>query len=442
MKNKLFLTLFIFIIFLFAQEEILPESLKKELPMESIPKESVSQEAIISGPLVSNVFYESELNQVLKEISDQVGIPIITDGTVSGTITIEIKDLPLEECLKRILFPLGFSFKKLNGYYLVGSGKPEYSSFTLLSTCEIIRPNYLKAKDIFGLISDFYKPYVKLNDEINALVITAPNQVIEKFKEDLKNIDKPPKQVLIEALVTEISSDAFKELGINWSGKLTKGSDTFNIIADFTELIDTTFGIFYKIITKGLGKDWYYTFLPTLAVMVQKGKASIKANPKIVTLEGQKASIIVGKEQYYQMVTGPPQYPYVRLEVVKFGTSLNITPFISNKNEITVEIEPEVSDFVGRGIGDLPLISRRGVKTQVRVKDGERIVIGGLLTKNERVVQRKIPILGDIPILGFLFRYNRKETENSEVVVIITPHILRDGLTPKKKKSFGIFEKE
>jgi len=176
--------------------------------------------------------------------------------------------------------------------------------------------------------------------------------------------------------------------------------------------------------------------------MVQKGKASIKANPKIVTLEGQKASIVVGKEQYYQMLTGPPQYPYVRLEVVKFGTSLNITPFISNKNEITVEIEPEVSDFVGKGIGDLPLISRRGVKTQVRVKDGERIVIGGLLTKNERIVQRKIPILGDIPILGFLFRYNRKETENSEVIVIITPHILRDGLKPKKKKILGIFEKE
>jgi len=250
MRNKLFLISFIFITFLFAQEEVEPETLKKELPMESIPKESVSQETIISGPLVSNVFYESELNQVLKEISDQVGIPIITDGTVSGTITIEIKDLPLEECLKRILFPLGFSFKKLNGYYLVGSGKPDYPSFNLLSTCEIIRPNYLKAKDIFGLLSDFYKPYVKLNEEINALVITAPNQIIEKFKEDLKNIDKPPRQVLIEALVTEISSDAFKELGINWSGKLTKGSDTFNIIANFTDLIDTTFGIFYKIITK------------------------------------------------------------------------------------------------------------------------------------------------------------------------------------------------
>jgi type IV pilus assembly protein PilQ len=400
-----------FITFIFAQEELSPESLKEE--------------TVKAEPRVTNVFYESELTQVLKEISDQVGIPIITDGTVSGQVTMEIKDLPLEECLKRILFPLGFSFKKLDNYYLVGSGKPDYPSFSLLSTCEIIRPNYLKAKDIFSLLSDFYKPYVKINEKINALVITAPNQIIEKFKEDLKNIDKPPRQVLIEALVTEISTDALKELGINWSGKLFKGADTFNIFANFSELLDTTFGIIYKVVTKELGKGWFYSFLPTLEAMVEKGKATVKANPKLVTIEGQEASITVGKEQYYQMVTGPPQYPYVRLEVVKFGTSLNITPFISDKDEITVEIEPEVSDFVGRGVGDLPLISRRGVKTQIRVKDGEKIVIGGLLTKNERVIQRKVPLLGDIPILGFFFRYNRKVTDNSEVVIIITPHILK-----------------
>jgi type IV pilus assembly protein PilQ len=409
-----------FITFIFAQEELSPESLKEEVPQDTIKEETVKAE-----PRVTNVFYESELTQVLKEISDQVGIPIITDGTVSGQVTMEIKDLPLEECLKRILFPLGFSFKKLDNYYLVGSGKPDYPSFSLLSTCEIIRPNYLKAKDIFSLLSDFYKPYVKINEKINALVITAPNQIIEKFKEDLKNIDKPPRQVLIEALVTEISTDALKELGINWSGKLFKGADTFNIFANFSELLDTTFGIIYKVVTKELGKGWFYSFLPTLEAMVEKGKATVKANPKLVTIEGQEASITVGKEQYYQMVTGPPQYPYVRLEVVKFGTSLNITPFISDKDEITVEIEPEVSDFVGRGVGDLPLISRRGVKTQIRVKDGEKIVIGGLLTKNERVIQRKVPLLGDIPILGFFFRYNRKVTDNSEVVIIITPHILK-----------------
>lgn len=413
MRKALF---FLFISLIFAQEEIAPESLKEE----------IQRETIFAEPKVSNVFYESELNQVLKEIADQVGIPIITDGTVSGVVTMEIKDLPLEECLKRILFPLGFSFKKLNGYYLVGSGKPEHPSFSLLSTCEIIRPNYLKAKDVFRLISDFYNPYVKLNEEINALVITAPNQIIEKFKEDLKNIDKPPKQLLIEALVTEISTDALREMGIDWSGKLHKGDDTLTIFANFTELLDTTFGIVYKVITQELGKGFFYTFLPSLYAMVEKGKATIKANPKLLTFEGQEANIIVGKEQYYQMITGPPQYPYVRLEVVKFGTSLNITPFISDKNEITVDIEPEVSDFVGRGIGDLPLISRRGVKTQVRVKDGERIVIGGLLTKNERVIQRKIPILGDIPILGFFFRYNRKVVDNSEVIIVITPHILKE----------------
>ncbi|MFB0508950.1 MAG: hypothetical protein ACETVX_00475, partial [bacterium] len=85
---------------------------------------------------------------------------------------------------------------------------------------------------------------------------------------------------------------------------------------------------------------------------------------------------------------------------------------------------PEVSDVVGEGITDLPIVSKRIARTQIRVKDGEKIGIGGLLQKNDRTVMRKIPFLGDIPILGLLFRTTRKIAEETEVVIFITPHIL------------------
>jgi len=401
-----------------------PESIKTEPPKLAEQKEPPKVESA-PAPTVTNVFYDSELLEALKDISGQTGIPIITDGTVSGTITMEVRDLPLEDCLKRMLFPLGFSFRKIENYYLVGSGKPEQASFPLLATTEIIKPNYLKAADADKLISEFYRPYIKVNPDINVIAITAPNEIIEKFKQDLSNIDKPPRQVLIEALVTEISTDALNELGLNWSGTVSKGADSFNLFADFTKLVDTTAGLIYKTITRGLGGGWIYTFLPALQALVQDGKAEIRANPKIVTFEGQKASITIGKEQYYQIVTGSPQYPYVQLQQVKYGTSLDITPFISEKDEITMEVVPDVSDFIGQGLGNLPVLSRRSVKTQIRVKDGEQIVIGGLKSKAERVVQRKIPLLGDIPILGFLFRHNRKVLEESDIIIIITPYILR-----------------
>ncbi|MBS4016213.1 MAG: type II secretion system protein GspD [Candidatus Latescibacteria bacterium] len=380
-----------------------------------------------SEPTVTNVFYETDLLEALQDISEQTGVPINTDGTVTGTITMEINDLPLEECLQRILFPLGYSYKKIDSYYLVGSGKIEHASFALLSATEIIRPNYLKAADLDKLISDFYRPYLKVNPNINIFAITAPNHIIEKFKQDLTSIDKPPRQIMIEALVTEISTDALKELGINWSGTLSKGNDSLSIITDLTRTEKPSLDLIYRTITKGITGDWSYTFLlPSLQALVQKGKAQIKANPKIVTFDGQQASIMVGKEQYYQIVTGQPQYPYVRLEVVKYGTSLNITPYISDKDEITVEVEPEVSDFIGKGLGDLPVLSKRTAKTQIRVKDGEKIVIGGLRSKNERVVQTKIPILGSIPILGYFFRHNKKLVEESDIIIIITPNIIKD----------------
>ena len=405
---------------------IIPESLKT-VPFESIPNnEQAQNETLPEEPRVTNVFYDTDLLEALKAISGQTGVTILTDGTVNATVTLELKDLPLEECLKRMLFPLGYSFKKIEDYYLVGSNKSENGSFHLLSSTELIKLNYIKAKDAGQLIANIYLPYIKIDPDINALTITAPNQIIEKFKQDLSNIDKPPRQVQIDAIITEISTDALKELGIKWSGTLKKGNDSLNILADFANLVETSTELVYKTITRGLGGNWAYTFLlPQIQAMVQSGKAEIKANPKIVTLEGQTASINVGKEQYYQMLGGEGQNPYYHFEVVKYGTSLNITPFVSDKDEITVEVEPEVSDFLGNGLAGLPTISRRSVKTQVRVKDGDRIVIGGLKSKNEQVIQKKIPLLGDIPLLGALFRYNHKVTDKTDIVIIITPHILK-----------------
>lgn len=402
-----------------------PESLVVMTAETAINAESIPSDTILE-PRVTNIFYDSDLLEVLKDLSSQTGVSILTDGSVGGSVTIELNDLPLEQCLKRILYPLGFSFRKIEDYYLVGANKSENASFHLLARTELIRLNYLKAKDAGLLMGDIYKPYVKINSDINALAITAPEQIIKKFKKDLANLDIAPRQVQIEAIVTEVSTDALKELGIRWSGMLNKGSDTVNIFADFTKLLETSTELVYKTITKTITDDWSYTFLlPALQVLAQSGKAEIKANPKIVTLEGQKASITVGKEQYYQIVSTTGSYVYTHFEVVKYGTSLNITPFLSDKNEITVEVEPEVSDFIGDGLNNLPIISKRSVKTQILVKDGDKIVIGGLKSKSERSIRKKIPILGDIPLLGFLFRFNHKVTDKTDIVIIITPKILK-----------------
>ena len=392
---------------------------------QATPSQFESIEAFEDEPLITNVFYETEMREVLAAISGQSGINIIADQTVSGFITLELIDVPFEEALRRILAPMGFTFRKMVGYYLVGAAYPDNPSFPLLSVTEKVVPNYLKAKSVPGLLSSFYQPFIKFDADANILSITASPEILQRIREDLAKIDVPPRQVMIEALVTELSQDARKSLGLDASWLGSTGGQNLNVISPLGNLLDSTFLI---TLLRPAAKVEGYTgpLNVTVKALVQDGKINIRANPRVATVEGRAATIMIGKEQYYVIVTGTPGYAYGQLERVPVGVSLSIIPYISDKGEITVEIQPEVSDVVGTGATGLPVVSKRAVSTKVRVKDGETITIGGLLQKNESIIQRKIPLLGHIPILGYLFSRTDKRVEEVETVIFITPHILPD----------------
>jgi type II secretory pathway component GspD/PulD (secretin) len=385
-------------------------------------------------PLISNVFFYTDIRQAIADVAAQSGVSIIVDETVQGMITLEIVDLPLEQCLRRMLSPFGFTFRKMDGYYLVGSAYPDSPSFAALSVTEMIPLNYLRAKDAQSLLSRFYEPFIRVNAEMNALAVSASPEIIARIKEDLTKIDVPPRQVMIEAVVTEFSENARKELGMDYSWLGVKDGKSWNIIAPFASLLDTALNVAVPQdelgvvhVRPGTYKGWSYGFMGGLRAMIDDGKIKIRANPRIATIEGQKATIFIGQEEYYILYTPGVTYAYGQLERILVGVSLTITPFISQQGEITVEIEPEVSDVVGVGTTDLPVVNKRTVKTKVRVREGETIIIGGLLQKNEVTRGWKIPILGQIPILGYLFSHTSKVTEENEVVVFITPHILTEG---------------
>jgi type IV pilus assembly protein PilQ len=374
-------------------------------------------------PMVSNVFYDTDLRQAIADIAAQAGVSIIMDETVQGLITVEILDLPLEDALSRMLSPLGFTFRKMNGYYVVGSAYPDSPSFAILSATEVIQLNYLRAQDVPLVLSSFYAPFLRVNQETNTLAVTASPEILARIKEDLSRIDIPPKQIMIEAVVTEFSQDARKELGLDYSWIGAKEGKSLSIIAPFTELLDSTLGnLIYK--RHGAGRGWSYDIIGILKTFIDDGKVKIRANPRIATVEGHKATIFIGREQYYSLVTGQVGYQYAQLEKILSGVSLTITPYLAENGDITVEIEPEVADVVGTGTDNLPVLAKRAVKTKIRVPEGETIVIGGLVQETENLRGWKIPILGQIPILGYLFSHTSKVTEKREVIIFLTPHVL------------------
>ena len=394
-------------------------------PAQGEPLQYLSDHAHNPGPVVSNIYYETEIREALMDIAAQTGVNIVPGPMVQGYyVTADFTEVPLEQALYQLLAPLGFTFTQMDGYYLVGLASPDSPSFSLLSTAERVVPNYIKATSVPKLLSSFYEPFVKVDAENNTIVISASPEMIKRIRQELAKIDVPPRQVMIEALVTEFSEEARKSLGLEASWTGTKDGRGLSITVPFGNLLDSTFSIWYK--KPDRYKDWLGEYEVSLKALVQDGEVTIRANPRVATLEGQKASIYVGREEYYVIVTGISQYSYGQLERIQVGVSLNIVPYVSDNSDITVEIEPEVSDVIGEGATGLPVVSKRAVTTKIRVKDDETIVIGGLLQTTEKMTQKKIPFLGDIPILGYLFSRTDKDIEETETIIFITPHIIEE----------------
>jgi type IV pilus assembly protein PilQ len=384
--------------------------------------ESTDDDAI----LVSNVFFESDLRQALKDLSEEAGVPIIPDNTVQGYVTLEFEDAPLEQVLTKMLSGGGFVFKKIDDYYLVGAPVPENPSFPLLTETVFYKPNYLHAEQIVMLLSEYEKRFVRSEMKSNIISITAPLAMISKIRENIENVDIPPKQISIEAIVTELSNDAIKSLGLDWDWFGESGGKTVNVRSNMGSMINDT-SVVGRIIRNAVSyKSFTYDLILDIKALATSGKARIRANPKITAINGNEATIFIGSERYFSIVTGPVNYPYTRLEQIPAGITLKILPRVSSKNEITAHIDCEVSEVTEIGVSGLPLVTKRTASTDIRVMDGEIIAIGGLVQERTGTMQKKVPLLGDIPLLGYAFSHTKNQKVETEIAIFIAPHILVD----------------
>ncbi len=375
--------------------------------------------------LITNSFFETDLRQVLTDLSMETGIPIVWDTTVQGLVTFEAIDQPFEDVLRSILLPAGFVYSSQQGTYFVGSPRPDGPAFALLSTTEVVSLSNIDASEAIRLLSDFFQPYVKANTTGNVVCISAPQSFVERIRSDLAKIDEPPVQILIDVVVSEISTEALRKIGLDWSLTGIDGDETVSVGTDHTDFEGAA--IIGEITSLGLDIGSYTVDLAaSLEALVQTGEARIRANPRIATLNGRTAEIGMTKDQYFVIATTTSEYAtYSTLQAVSSGIRLEITPYASLSGEITVHVKPDVGDVVGKGSNDLPEISRRTASTTVRVSDGETFTIGGLSIQQEIVVHKKVPLLGDIPILGRVFRYEETSMRDNQIVIFVTPHVLK-----------------
>lgn len=391
--------------------------------------------------LVTNSFFETDIREALRDISAQTGVKIVADETVQGSVTIELKEVPLEEALRMVLSIGNYAFHRMpEGYYLVGLCTPNSPSFSQLSITEYYRPNYVKVRELAMLVSEFYQPYIKINEENNVMTITAAPEVVHRIKEDLLKLDQAQNQVMIEALVVELSEEGKSSLGVTWGSMLDGG---FSIYPPSTFDYTKTAGVAQPDL--GFSGTLSYELLARIHTLVSQGKAKIRANPHIVTIEGKQAEIYVGQEEFYLINVGGTAQAYYTLQSVATGVVLKITPYVDKNNQITVSITPEVSEVIGKGATNLPVITKRTAATTLRVNDSQTIAIGGLVQEQSTETVSRVPFLGAIPVLGVPFRHKSKSVENKEVVIFITPRLLGrgvEGFSVKESIPQGLSEQE
>lgn len=366
--------------------------------------------------LVTNVFFDTFIIDALSDLSLDSGIPILADATVSGFVTVELFDVPLPLALEQLLLPGGYTFRWMDGYYLVGSTRRDSPLFHLLTVTERVKLKHLRAQDVPAMLPQPFRDLVRPEQTTNSVVVSGESGVVRRILDDIAKIDVAPFQIQIDALVTEVNEKGRRTLGLDWGWTERVPEAQRPAHLQVQQLVGSV----------GFSFSGVDRLLMQLRSVVEDGDAKIRANPSLVALEGERASMFVGKTTYYRISSGSDQSPTTRLEAIEAGVSLEILARVAADGTIVLEIAPGVDDVQGQGTDNMPVVGRRRVHTTVRVKDGETIGIGGLLQEIETESHSKVPLLGSLPIFGRLFSSTRTIEEETEVLIFITPRILPD----------------
>ena len=283
----------------------------------------------------------------------------------------------------------------------------------------------------------------------NALVVTAPAKQMNSLMAIVDRLDIRRAQVIVEAIIVEVSADKAAELGVNW---VLDGTQDGNVVGGFIEpvggvsIIDlaravndpTTLASAPRGTTIGIGRlqDTGINFAAVVRALRGDSTTNIIATPSIVTMDNEEAEIKVAQEvpfltgQYTNTSGGgTPLAPFQTIQRREVGTLLKVTPQINEGDSVMLKIEQESSSIAASSAGAVDLITnKRTISTRVLIEDGGTVVLGGLIQDSQTGGEQRVPFLGRIPVLGEAFRTRSAKKNKTNLMVFIQPRILRDGL--------------
>lgn len=417
-----------------------------------------------SGEKLSLNFQDIEVRAVLQLIADFTGLNLVASDTVSGSITLRLQGVPWDQALELILKTKGLDKRKVGNVLLVApadeiAAREKLEIETNKQVAElapvrldIIQINYAKAADIVGLLSQdkeliSERGFISSDERTNTISVRETSEKLEQIRQLVETWDIPVRQVLIEARIVRARSNLTEELGIEWGGGAISrdGNDLFRIggstetLTELSEIANGTgTGISFpnalavdlgvtrtnsSSIAIGFGNSDFLIDME-LSAFESDGKGEIVAQPKIVTADRQTATIKSGEEIPYQEASSSGATSVSFKEAV---LSMEVTPQITPDDKVIMDLKVN-QDTRGEVTAGIPSIQTNEVITQVLVGNGETVVLGGIFQSEQATTITKTPFLGDLPYIGALFTKTEEIDQRAELLIFITPKLLKDGL--------------
>ncbi len=428
-------------------------------PMSQAQQDLLENEAKYTGKPISLDFQDVPVRQVLQIIAQVNNFNLVTTDTVNGNVTISLSGVPWDQALDMILRVRGLD-KRLEGNILLIApteelmaretqalqSKKQVSDLAPLHTVNI-SVNYAKAASLAsilkspegGILSD--RGAVTVDERTNTLLIRDTLLSIDQARKMIDALDIPVKQVLIESRMVTVLDNVDEQLGVRWgfsdrqddngvSGSL-EGADTIasGVVPSIDDRLNVNLPVSGAAGTIGfqIASLIDGTILDLeLSALESENKGEIIASPRITVANQQEAYIEQGTEIPYVQATSSGA---TSVEFKKAVLSLKVTPHITPDNRIILDLvvtQDTRGETVSTSTGEAVAIDTQEIKTQVLVENGETIVLGGIFQQTSSDGVTKVPVFGDLPLVGALFRNTSVLQEKRELLIFVTPKIVME----------------
>ncbi|MBK8974938.1 MAG: hypothetical protein IPM29_03350 [Planctomycetes bacterium] len=419
-----------------------------------------------ADPLITLNVQDEDLGNLLRALAVQHRLNLVTGDQVKGRVSINLYDVPLREAMRQILATQGLGFVHEDGFYRVMTLAEQQAALQEMDAIEtrVLSLNHLTGTEARQLLQPLLSGDGQLtfvapgsqqagtatssgaiddagsSGQRQAIVVRDHGSRVTAIARTLAELDRPPQQVLLEATILSIDLGEDNRLGIDFN---VLGGIDFNqagVVTDLTRLgsysvgggvLDDllisgrTFGFTNGPTGKGLSIGFIQNNVAAFVEALEETtNATIVSNPRVIALNGQQAEIIVGGRLGYRTLVQNQTSTIEEVHFLDTGTQLVFRPFVGDDGWIRMEVHPQNSTGVVDPASGIPSESTTEITTRILMRDGQTLILGGLINESVSTVRSQIPLLGSLPLVGWLFGRTQETVGRRELVILLTPHIL------------------